>query len=342
MQRVVCAWVVLASAAGAAIVAASGGCAGDDASTAADASLDVVVLPGPVDATGNVDGGDGATASTLVRVAHLAPDVGPLDVCWRTAPSEAFTGPLLVPPPIEAGAALDAATYLDASDAAAPVAPQALVYPSVSGYLELPSGSVEIAMVSAWDRSCASPRARLRVTFDPGERATLALVGVPGADAGSDRELGLVPLVDDATTDPARARVRLVHAALGSTKLAGALDAGAGAGVGPLAAAAVVGAAEVPLAARVDPRHAASPSTAPPVVDALGYHLEAPFGAAALLLTPRDPDAGSVGPWTSGVASLGAAAGSLHTGFVVVDADRGLAVLWCDDLAPAASCALVR
>ena len=343
-----------ASAAAVALAAAApvlffGGCSSGDDGGGADASFDGVVTQPPLDGSQPLDGGDGATSAPLVRVAHLALDVGPLDVCYRTSPSDAFTGPLLVPagadadaadvgaPPSDAGDAGDAAATSDAGPA--PPGAGALRYATVSAYLPFPAGSVEIAVVSAWDRSCASPRARLRVTLDPGERATVAMMGVPGADAGTDRELGLVLFVDDVTTAPTHARMRFIHAALGSNKPGAAQDAGVD-GTLPLAASALEGSVEVPLAARIDPRHAATPSDEAPLVDALGYHEERPLGSVALRLAAA-ADAGSF-TWTSGVGSLGLAVGSLHTGFVVVDEQRAIAVLWCDDLAATPSCQLVR
>lgn len=328
-----------------AVPMACGGDGNDMGNTGIDASLP----KGGGDAGVGDASSDASTPGALFRLAHLSPDVGRVDVCYRTSPSEAFTGPLIlgVPSAVDAGPAdvptTDAGDAGEAGDAepdadasTPPPAPPGVTFPGVTGYFALPaSGSIEIAVVRAVDGNCSTPRARQLLTLDPGKRTTVALMGLAQADAGTRQELTLVPFVDDAMPAAGSTRTRFIHAALGGGK---SRDLAA------LAIEAIDQSTVVPLAARVEPAKTASPSTTDPAVGPLGYHDGQPLAVGALHVAEigdGGADAQAVS-WLSAVTKLDLRAGATHTGFVVSDPTGDLAILLCDDADDDAGCTLVR
>ncbi len=260
----------------------------------------------------------------VARFAHLAPDLGAVDICYRAAGTSTFLGPLLDggtrgarrDAGADASAAVDASD-LDAGDAGAS---PGLEHRSVTKYLPLErSGPLEVAIVPAGS-SCASPLLVRTVTLDPGKLGTVVLLGRTGADAGAS-ELGLVAFVDDRETSPEKARVRFVHAALPSSG-----------DPLPLGIRAVAGKALV-LADRVDPRKATAPSSTIPV-DELGYATVAPVPPpASLAVSAAAPGPGdaSLESWQSEPLDLELRGGSLHTGFLLLGEGKPLEVVWCRD-----------
>ena len=272
---------------------------------------------------------------TTMRMAHVAPDVGPIDFCYQAARTGSLVGPVLrggeastpdAGNDPEAGL-LDVASILDAAlapDAASDTdggsAP--LAYRNVSKYRSLASaGPLTIVVVPASATSCANPILSEDVTLDPGKLWTVAVLGRRN-DAGDG--LGIVAFTDDGATAPETARVRVLHAALGAGKAQAA---------GPLALRAVA-TKTTTLAERAEPRRASSPSESVPV-DALGYAEVAPIAApASLAIAPAEKDqgdAGNVEPWQSGAVELEMRGGSLHTAFVLSSANGGFEVVWCAD-----------
>ena len=161
---------------------------------------------------------------------------------------------------------------------------------------------------------------RDRVTLDPGKSATVTLMGIAAADAGSASALALVAFTDE-PTDPAAARVRFVNAALGGPST-------------PPSPPVSVRTGNVLLAPEVDPGQATLTSTTPPV-DALGY-LDAPTVVA---VAPIQLDSlGDAAPhtWTTGFAALDVRPGTTHTGFVVSLDAGALGVAWCTDISSVA------
>lgn len=306
-------------------------------STTGDVALNPTGGNGPMESAPSSDAGVGddptGSSTPWIRVAHLAPEVGAVDICHRIAPTDAFMGPLLGGPPAAAPKVEDASANGAEDDELGAEgdgtedagAPAPLAFTDVSSYLPAPVAStVEIAVVMATERSCSNPRARLRIALAPGRHTTFALLGVPNADAGTS-ELGLVAFPDDPTLDGESARSRFVHAALGEGRDAEGPPS-------PFAVDAWIDGAIVPLAREVEPRKASTPSAAAPVVDALGYHTSAPLGQASLRLTFGGDAGTAAAMWTSRASDLGMSAGSLHTGFVVPNVGGGYAIVWCDDL----------
>lgn len=281
---------------------------------------------------------DAEAPVTSTRFAHFAPDLGRVDFCYRASGTTTFLGPVLGTPraaPRDAGSdaaaspspstSPDADAVADAAvDAnAATTAPGAsLAYREVTRYVGLArSGPLDIAVVVAGS-SCASPLLVRTVTLDPGKLSTVTVLGRVGADAGASSELGLLALVDDRTTQPEKARVRLVHAALPAP--------GATPEATPLGVRATSGTTIV-LADRIDPRKASSPSANVPV-DALGY---ATVGAlpppASLSVSGAALGDAAVEAWESAAVDLDLRGGSLHTGFVVLGDGKPFEVVWCRD-----------
>lgn len=275
----------------------------------------------PVDGGGgpNVVGEGGVTTSdagpptTTMRLAHLAPDLGAVDFCYRPAKSSSFEGPVLdrgaAGPKSDAAAAdADAASDADAGS-------QGLAYASVSTYTTLAvAGPLTIALVPAGASSCAGAMFVADVTLDPGKLSTVAVLGRRDADAADG--LGLVAFIDDHETLAKKARVRFVHAASGTSV--------------PIAVRAV-GAQAVLTAERIEPRRVAAASPSIPVDD-LGYATIQPLPPpTSLAIAPVAAQDAAAGGWQTAASDLGLVGGSLHTGFVLSGAANPFEVLWCTD-----------
>lgn len=298
---------------------------------------------------------DAEAPGTTMRLAHLAPDLGAVDFCYRTATSTSFAGPVLggglgpirrdaAAPGGGDGADLDGATDADtstdarASDASMPDAGATSIgFRTVSRYLTLgAAGPLTVVLVAPGSTSCATPLLEADVTLDPGKLFTVAIVGGPGADAGA-LSLTLVAFIDDRTTLPEKARVRMVHAALGTN-------------AGRSLAVRASGEVTIPVGDPVEPKKVSAPSTTIPV-DSLGYATLSPLPSPAQLAigaaagsAPPEGDA-SVDSWVSEPGELDLRGGSLHTGFVLSGETTPFEVLWCTDTALAGErtvCRLVR
>lgn len=210
----------------------------------------------------------------------------------------------------------DAAGPSDAalSDAATPQPPVA--FGSMSAAVTLPtSGTLDIALVPAGRLSCGSQVAGT-VTLDAGKISTVAVMGLAGAEAGSDSALTLVAFTDE-LSDASVAKVRFVHAALGWP------DASSGP-----APSLSVRAGSVVLAPEVDPRHVTTQTTMPPV-DPLGFASVMPVSGETVLTLSALGDAGTARAWSTGFVGIDALPGTVHTGFVVSLRAGALGVAWC-------------
>lgn len=299
-------------------------CSSTEDGAAPDNTFDGSTNLGASDAAGPTEAADASVLTASFRVAHLAPDLGMIDVCYRVSTSEAFTGPLLaaLSPSPDAGA-LDAGAGPDGSVPDATALLTGVPFRGVTNYFTAPNAaSIEIAVVSATDASCSTPRARSRVTLDPGKHVTITLMGLAEADAGAIGELALVPFVDDTSPDPSGARSRFIHAALGTNGTSAS---------GPFAVNVIDGAVTTSLSSLVEPRKTSAPSSVDPVISALGYHTGSPITSGSIRLE-KLTDSG-VAAWSSSAKSLDMMVSSVHTGFIVSTAANGLSVVWCDDAA---------
>ena len=303
--------------------------------------------------------GDAQTNGPMstMRIAHLAPGIGPIDFCYQGAKKGTFVGPVLggtaAPAPSDGGDAGDAgdladdlpgddlaldAAHLDADAAldasGAPLNLRSASFRTVSKYLVLQAaGPITIAILPAGATSCANALLTADVTLDPGKLFTVALFG-RHADGSVALELGA--FTDDRTTDPDKLRARVIHAALGTTDVPGA---------GPLAVRAVASKTTV-LADRVEPRRASTASQAV-MVDGLGYVTAPPVPPpASIAIGPASGADAGFDPWQSRSTNLDLRGDSLHTAFVLTGATEAtFEVLWCADTTTSGdqtTCALVR
>lgn len=250
------------------------------------------------------------TNMAYVRLAQLSPVLGAVDFCLRPKGTTYFDGPKL-------GAntpAVDASTDAGAK--------KGVAFPGASGYTQvLAAGATDIAIVAAADTSCSSPKLVGTVTIDPNKRMTIAIMGSSkDADAGTNA-LAIASFTDDTQAHADSARLRVIHAALGGPNN--------GSGYGSLAASIGFANQVDPIAAKIDPRMAATPSSTVPIVDSLGYGSHAPItGQSSLRLSSL---AQMGGPWSTLPADLGLAANAVKTAFLVSDT-QSFGVVLCGDL----------
>jgi hypothetical protein len=209
-----------------------------------------------------------------------------------------------------------------------PVEPGTLVFGEMTPTVVLPTaGTFDIAIVAGRQSSCVSARTVGTVTLDASKSATVVLMGLSQLDSGPDA-LGIVAFTD-APPAPQNARVRLIHAALGSASE-------------PPAPALSVSAGVTLLAGEVDPGKASTPSTTP-AVDALGYTTLASLGETSVSLATVG-DAATM-HWAAPPMNLDVGQGSVHTG-IIVSLDQGaLGIAWCSDVNVTGSapvCTLLR
>ncbi|MBX3216689.1 MAG: DUF4397 domain-containing protein [Labilithrix sp.] len=292
-----------------------------------------------------------ATAMSIMRIAHLAPGVGPIDFCYQRVRKGTFVGPVLGGAPAAPDDAGDVDADDLADDAEAPIVdastgsdddageaapPRSASYRTVTNYLVLQAaGPITLAVLPAGATSCANALVTADVTLDPGKLFTVALFG-RHADGGVSLEIGA--FTDDRSTEPDKLRARVIHAALGTADVPSA---------GPIAVRAVASKTTV-LADRVAPRRAATASQAV-MVDGLGYVTAAPVPApASIAIGPASSDGVDAGfeTWQSQGADLGLRGDSLHTAFVLSGATEStFEVLWCADRTTSGdqtTCTLVR
>ncbi|HEY6459248.1 MAG TPA: hypothetical protein VIY73_03825, partial [Polyangiaceae bacterium] len=159
------------------------------------------------------------------------------------------------------------------------------------------------------------------------------ILGLAGDDAGASA-LSIVSFTDG-TASPQAARVRMIHAALGT-------------GSAPPAPSLSVRAGTVLVTPEVDPRQVSAASTSAgadastPSIDALGYTSLAALPPPTAFTLTSVGDAAAA-KWTTGPAYLGAGLGSSHTGILVSLGAQMLGVLWCNDVNPTgapAACSL--
>jgi hypothetical protein len=199
-------------------------------------------------------------------------------------------------------------------DAMAPQPP--VGFASMSAAVTLPtSGTLDIGLVAAGQLSCGAPVAVGTVTLDAGKITTLTVMGLAGADAGSQSALSIVAFTDELAY-ASIAKVRFVHAALGWP----------GTGESP-APPLSVRAGSVVLAPEVDPRHATTQATMPPV-DPLGFaSVQSVAGETVLTLSTLGD--GAAYAWSTGFVGIDAIPGTVNTGFIVSQSAGGLGVAWC-------------
>lgn len=284
-----------------------------------------------------VEGNAAKSLTTTMRFAHLAPRLGPIDLCYQVARSGIFEGPILNgglgSSKRDAGAEhegdadasdddSDASIAYDAGEQDSGKPPPSVPYRGASRYFTIKAtGTLTIAVVEPGSTTCKDPLLLADVTLDPGKLSTLAVFGGPNGDAGRT-QLSLVAFTDNPQPSEDKARVRLVHAAIDDEH-----DAGLASPLGVT----LLGPARTIIAERLEPRSTTSASSVIPVDD-LGYATIAPVAPPSAFFVREVDGGGSPTPWTSEFVGLDLAASSIHTGFVLPGEDRRYEVLWCDDV----------
>ena len=254
------------------------------------------------------DAGGPPKNMAYVRLAQLSPALGTIDFCLRPKGVSNFDGPKLI-------------AQLPLLDSSTDGGTGGVPYPGVSTYLQVPAfGTTDVAIISANDTSCSSAKVVGTVTIDPNKRMTIAVMGaMKDADSGT-RAVGIESFIDDTQPHPDVARLRIIHAALGTQQTPG---------YGALSASVGFGNQVDPIAGRVDPRRAATTSNNPPVVDSLGYASHAPIMGQSSLRFASLSQMG--GPWSTPPVDLGLTVNAVKTAFLVT-VDASFSVLLCGDL----------
>jgi hypothetical protein len=141
-----------------------------------------------------------------IRIAHLSPDAPAVDVCLAPTGSNQWAGPLL----------------------ASLGAPTGLAYPQITAYVKIPVTTYDARIVLAGATSCAQPAVPDTVGLGvaTGISATIAALGDLQREeaALADPGFRLKAFIDDTTVDPAKAKLRFIHASPGTP----AVDVGLG------------------------------------------------------------------------------------------------------------------
>jgi hypothetical protein len=257
------------------------------------------------------DAGAGDTMSAVDGATDAAADAA--NDGERDAEPDAETVPDAT---VDVGVTADAGSDADASNPQEAGAPLQVSFGAMSPPIQLPAiGTLDIALVQANQLSCSAPKFVGRVTVDAGKTSTLAVMGQGEAEAGTASALSLVAFTDE-LPDPAIAKVRFIHAALGWQG-------------SPPAPPLSVRSGSVVLAPEINPRMVTGTAPTPPV-DSLGYATVPPIvGSSALELDSL----GDAAPhtWTTAPAPLAIDIGTTRTGFAVSFPSGGLGVAWCSD-----------
>jgi hypothetical protein len=148
-----------------------------------------------------------ANGLARVRVAHLSPDAPAVDFCLAPAGTQAFTGPVL------AGAG----------------ALNGIAYGKVTKYLEVEAQQYDVRLVNVGANDCLrglGPDSTNLPALPADAAVTIAATGKIAHGTGS-AAFQLRAFVDDASVDPARAKLRFVHASPGTPNV----DVGLGGGL---------------------------------------------------------------------------------------------------------------
>jgi hypothetical protein len=184
------------------------GCGGNDHPTLDSVAGGGNTLPPGGSAVGGsggsgTGGGGLATGRALLRLAHLSPDAGNLDLCVRTTGTPGWPAGMEFRPLGQAAG---------------------LGYPGVSNYIEVPAGAAIDIRAAAGGSDCTTPNKVADLDnvgpFVDGKFYTVAMIGLRVGGTAS-QALALSVFKDDVASDPLSAKVRFIH---GSPGLAGAVD----------------------------------------------------------------------------------------------------------------------
>ena len=360
MRRII---LVLSLPAAVAALQLASGCSSNSAGKS-DASVDGsgVIVGGGDTGPGDAPADGSGPAAATMRLANASRGLGPIDFCWRSTGTEAFTGPVLAGAvtPTDAGvngdtgadSEADAAEDRDAEatgDAAATT--DASWDASEDADLDASDGAP--APSDAQPADAAPPPASLAFgsmtpdvtlptsgTFDiaivaAGQTSCLQrlFVGQVTIDAGQRSTVVVMGVPGQEGGPSALTIAGFVDDSTADAQSARArfLHAALGSSDEPEAPTLAVSANETLLAPTVVPGKAAAESTAP-AVDSLGYATASPIAMSVSLELAAVADAGTPTTWTTSATDLGLQAGTVHTGIVVSLSQGELGVAWCGDV----------
>jgi hypothetical protein len=208
------------------------------------------------------------------------------------------------------GETTDATT--GAAEAGVPVQ---VSFGAMTQFVQLPAiGTLDIALVRPDQLSCDSPAFVGHITLDPGKNATVAVMGLLGADGGGESALVMRSFTDE-PADEQNPRVRFIHAALGWPGRDGP------------APSLAVQAGSALLVPEIDPGQIATTSAAAGI-DSLGYVTTPVFSSPAPVELFTLADAAPQ-TWTTPFFALGLQAGTSVTAFIVSSGGGALGIAWC-------------
>ena len=168
------------------------------------ASVSLVMLAGCGDdppSPGGAGGGGGDRQTASLRIAHLAPDAPPVDVCLAAAGSGEFVGPVLATAGARSG----------------------LAYGDVTKYLEVDAQKYDVRIVAPGASTCDTALGGLADITDlpvlsAGASATIAAIG--RLDGATSQPFRLAAFVDDTDVTFGKSKLRVIHAAPGTAGVA--------------------------------------------------------------------------------------------------------------------------
>ncbi len=299
--------VVCVCALGLTVACSSGSRAGAGATTAGDGGGDEPGGASPEPPEGDAGSPIDAASAALIpglRVAHLSPDLLPIDVCVAPHGTTRFAGPLIA--------------QLGGGDAG----PSGIAYAQVSAYVSVEPAQYDVVVVPAGLTSCfPAPAIADLPPWTATGPATLVVAG-EASPTGGDRELTFAVVPDDSQLAGGAASLRAINAmpALDSMNL----DLGAfGAKWTTLLANVAFGAAST----QSGPNNAA--------VDPNGYLPIPPLSGATLSAASAYASADLVV-----ATSVSVPVGSIATAIAIGranDSSHPLALLLCMDSEPSAN-----
>jgi len=280
---------------------------------------------------------DASPTQTYLRIAHLSPDMPPIDVCVAVHGTGSFQGPLIAQ--LVASSAGDAGDEAEGGGSESDAAVPGVAYSQVSAYLALDVGQYDVRIVAAGAPSC-SQALQLAGTLDAasetgapvpdatnlpgltlGEYATL-LVGGELSPVGTEPGVTIGVLPDDAVLSGGGASLRAINAIPSQPSL----DFGMGSSTTHWLAF-VTDVHFAGASAQVNPDDSA--------VDPNGYVGTAPLSDQAMSARSSSSDAGvDIAAASSVTVPLGSIATVIAIGGKTGDATHPPALLLCTDNQP--------
>jgi hypothetical protein len=279
---------------------------------------------------GSADDEASTSSQTYLRIAHVSPDMPPIDVCVALHGTGSFQGPLIGQ--LVAATAGDAREDADTDTVEGGAAAPGVAYSQLSAYLALGPGQYDVRIVSGGASSC-SPLLDAGVDGAAGvpdstnlpalavDACTTLIVAGEISPVGTDQGVAVVMLPDDAVLAGGAASLRAINAMPSEPSL----DLG-------------LGSATMWLPLLTDVRFGAASTRANPddgALDSNGYISIAPLSAQAMSVRPSSSDAATDTASASSVTvPLGSIVTTIAIGGKTGDSAHPPALLLCTDNQP--------